>query len=487
MKYSIVVPTYNHCDDLLRPCLESVFQYSHMRDIELIISANGCFDNTREYLTELQKSFHTLGMEDHFKVIWNDKPLGFSKAVNVGIQATSQDLVLLLSNDVRLLPQPKNNWLERLRAPFDEKETCGITCTNKMHSEHAGRAFAIFFCVMIHKRVFDTIGLLNESYGVGSGEDIEFSIETELAGFDVVEVAENHMDHNLKMWISDFPLFHKGEGTVHDTNLVKNWEKIFTTNMLRVAKKYNPLWLQTHEHLLPKEILAELSVPHENLGIAKTLNFPLYRDIFEANCYAVDLNEFTDHVVVDVGAHVGMFSLFSLQRGAKSVVAIEAHPETFRVYLGPVVKNISNIKALNLAMLDSDLASVGIEGHDVSARTMRGSREGAQVMTVSLATLLEKERLRDEKLVLKLNVEGDEFDILLSTPCATLKLFSSIFVETHNNKNTNPKYQNREVIQQHLEGCGFKKIRETPLLWFGSDGTTHETGIWNEKYIRVAQ
>ena len=52
-KYSIVIPTYNNRDKYLVPCLESVFRYTDEDDIELIVSANGCTDDTLEYLTEL--------------------------------------------------------------------------------------------------------------------------------------------------------------------------------------------------------------------------------------------------------------------------------------------------------------------------------------------------------------------------------------------------------------------------------------------------
>ena len=44
---------------------------------------------------------------------------------------------------------------------------------------------------MIHRKVFDKIGLLNEEYGVGGGEDTEFCIEAEKAGFEVVEETDN--------------------------------------------------------------------------------------------------------------------------------------------------------------------------------------------------------------------------------------------------------------------------------------------------------
>ena len=49
MKYSIVIPTYNNCDKYLKPCIDSIVKYTEMTDIELVISANGCTDNTKCY------------------------------------------------------------------------------------------------------------------------------------------------------------------------------------------------------------------------------------------------------------------------------------------------------------------------------------------------------------------------------------------------------------------------------------------------------
>jgi glycosyltransferase involved in cell wall biosynthesis len=65
MKYSVVIPTYNHCDDLLKPCIESIFKYTNLADIELIISANGCKDNTSQYLDELRYKFNQLNLANH--------------------------------------------------------------------------------------------------------------------------------------------------------------------------------------------------------------------------------------------------------------------------------------------------------------------------------------------------------------------------------------------------------------------------------------
>ena len=487
MKYSIVVPTYNHCDDLLKPCLESVFQWSHMADIELIISANGCFDNTQNYLGKLQEHFNALGMQRHFKVIWNNNPLGFSRAVNEGIRAATCDKIILLSNDVLLQSQPKNNWLDRLAAPFDERPNCGITCSVKMHSEHAGRPFAIFYCVMIHRRVFDKIGLLNESYGVGSGEDIEFSIETELAGFEVLEVSKNHMDHNLKMWISDFPLYHKGEGTVHDPALVQNWDKIFATNMVRVAKKYNPSWIESNRHRIPPDVLAVVDSPvsPQDLDFLKKLNPALYDEIFGINCYGVQQNELKNKTVLDIGAHMGTFSVYSLVQGASKVIAVEANKNNFSKGLVPAVKNLPQIKPIHRALTDVDGAMMGIEDNDNNSQLTNPSSGMQLVETISLKSLLHEEKIEGNELVMKMDIEGSEFDVLLNSDRDTLRRFELIYIEVHNDTNPNPSYRDISLIKSHMESAGFERTFELPLLWFGFDGVTKLTGVWNEKYKRI--
>lgn len=244
MKYSVVIPTYNHCDDLLRPCIDSILKYTDITTIELIVSANGCVDNTFEYLGQLKARYNNLGLSENFKIVWNNEPLGYSRACNAGIEVATTDLIVLLNNDTILLEQHQNRWLAQLEMPFVQNQKCGISCLIKSESEPAGHDFAIFFCVMIHRKVFDKIGLLSLDYGAGGGEDTEFSIECERAGFEVLECVQKAWNGSVGMYSGDFPIYHKGEGTVHDKNLVPEWDDIFLTNSLTLARKYNPRWYQ---------------------------------------------------------------------------------------------------------------------------------------------------------------------------------------------------------------------------------------------------
>ena len=233
MKYSIVIPTYNNCEKYLKPCIDSIIKYTDMTDVELVVSANGCTDNTFEYLRYLKTAI------PHLVVAWDADPLGYSKATNIGIKLCTADKIILLNNDTVLLDQVKNYWIDLFDQPFKNPK-CGISCIIKGMSEPAGRDFAVFFCVMIHRKVFDKIGLLNEEYGVGGGEDTEFCIEAEKAGFEVIEVLNKTWEGF--QYVGGFPIYHKGEGTMHDPDLVQGWDNIFLRNSLKLAKKYNYDW-----------------------------------------------------------------------------------------------------------------------------------------------------------------------------------------------------------------------------------------------------
>ena len=214
MEYSIVIPTYNHCEKYLKPCIESIAKWTDMDKVELIISANGCTDNTWEYLSYLATVLK-------FKLVWNKEPLGYPKAVNEGLKVATCNKIVLLNNDTVLLDQPKNSWLERL----DGHDISGVLVN---YSPETKQKFAVFFCAMIDRRVFSHVGLLNEEYGTGGGEDIEFCAKAQELGFEVHDEGGR----------GDFPIYHVGEGTVHDTDLVADYNTTFFDNMKKLAAKY---------------------------------------------------------------------------------------------------------------------------------------------------------------------------------------------------------------------------------------------------------
>lgn len=225
MKISIVIATFNHLDDLLKPCCEALRQYCTLEDTEVIIVANGCTDGTRKYVESLGAPF---------KLLWFDEPQGFARANNRGIIMSQGDYVMLLNNDAFLLPQVKNTLLNMLLEPLAD-ESVGITGPLMNIDPNSSREFMVFFCVMIRRTLFAKLGLLDEAFSVGAGEDIDFCIRAVDAGYKMTVVG--NISHHLPgMAIGSAPIYHKGEATVGE---LPEWQEIFDTNSNILRDKYN--------------------------------------------------------------------------------------------------------------------------------------------------------------------------------------------------------------------------------------------------------
>ena len=47
-KYSVVIPTYNHCEKYLKPCIDSIIKYTEMADIESVSYTHLTLPTNRE-------------------------------------------------------------------------------------------------------------------------------------------------------------------------------------------------------------------------------------------------------------------------------------------------------------------------------------------------------------------------------------------------------------------------------------------------------
>jgi len=224
-RVSIIIPTLNHLDDCLKPCIESIKKYCNLENKEILIVANGCTDGTREYIE---------GLGEPFKLLWFDNPLGYSKANNEAIKVATGDYILLLNNDTQLLEQQKDTMINMLLDPFRLNSKVGITGPLKSLSPLIMREFIIFFCAMIKKEVFDKIGLLDESFGKGAGEDTDFCIKAEDAGYEIA-IAGEMTGRDTSAVIGSVPIWHKGEATVHEFN---DWDEHFENNTKMLVERY---------------------------------------------------------------------------------------------------------------------------------------------------------------------------------------------------------------------------------------------------------
>lgn len=227
---SIVIPTYNHLEDCLIPCIESIKKYTDLSGVEIIVVANGCTDKTWDYICSEEAISHH---------IWVNNPVGFPKAVNLGIERSSGEYVVILNNDVVLLEQEKNTWLDILRKPFRDYRV-GVTGP-MMVSNVPGvdRKFLIFFCAMISREVIDKIGVLDEEFSPGFGEDCDFCWRAEDAGFKLVQVPDSSgYEPSANFRVGNFPIYHRGHVTFKDYGPETERSAIFSRNLLRLKEIY---------------------------------------------------------------------------------------------------------------------------------------------------------------------------------------------------------------------------------------------------------
>jgi hypothetical protein len=72
-----------------------------------------------------------------------------------------------------------------------------------------------FWCVMMRRDLFDEIGLLDEIFSPGMGEDGDFCIRAALKGHPLIQVPQDgvHKFKQEKQPPSMFPMMHRGSGT----------------------------------------------------------------------------------------------------------------------------------------------------------------------------------------------------------------------------------------------------------------------------------
>ncbi|MBN1649553.1 MAG: FkbM family methyltransferase [Spirochaetales bacterium] len=172
--------------------------------------------------------------------------------------------------------------------------------------------------------------------------------------------------------------------------------------------------------------------------------------IWEEECYTSVYHVRKDDVVIDIGANIGIFTLYALAKGAY-VYAIEPNPAAFEILQRNIAENnfTDNARLFGFAISDSNgfadlqipasekiysLGSTTISNEIKSDMEKRQEIEfrSLRVETVSINSFLEKHVQEDKQTdFLKMDCEGAEFPILESLDKEHAKRINHIVMETH--------------------------------------------------------
>jgi len=206
---SIIIPVYNGLK-FTKICLQSILHHT-LYPYEVIVVDNGSTDGTVEFLKR----------QSEVKLIENRVNLGFPAACNQGIAASQSPYVLLLNNDVIVT----ENWLWRMFQGFFAYKDAGLIGprandsagfqqikspkleTMEQIDNFAAKIKSIAprqfretdflsgFALLIDRRVIDTVGGLDERFGIGNYEDQDFCRRARAAGFKLLVANEVFIYH----------------------------------------------------------------------------------------------------------------------------------------------------------------------------------------------------------------------------------------------------------------------------------------------------
>lgn len=200
-RFDVVIPTWNLSATTLA-CLRSLSRTRGAEHLRVIWVDNGSDDFHRleveRYLVHLRESARF----DYAPILLREN-LGFVKATNVGIAASSAPFVALMNNDVEV----PEDWLEKFCATMEERSIgmVGPLTDNPLQWQgqaHARRmppnpgrdgyrtlawdgAMLAFFCVAIRREVILDVGYLSERFGVGLGDDDDYCARARARGWNI--------------------------------------------------------------------------------------------------------------------------------------------------------------------------------------------------------------------------------------------------------------------------------------------------------------
>ncbi len=197
----------------------------------------------------------------------------------------------------------------------------------------------------------------------------------------------------------------------------------------------------------------------------------VYNEIFVQNVYGLSREEMTNTAVLDIGGQYGFFALFSAENGAKQIISVEPNFQN----LGRYLVNTANIntKVICAAAYSKNIITT-IDNESGRSKLKNGNQLVATVTFNELFNLLDT----NLNLILKVDIEGSEYELLYNVPPELLRKFKIIVMETHNHIYKEPPYlreDDSEKLKNYIAGLGFN-AHTLGFGWFTENTTNIPPG-----------
>lgn len=211
----------------------------------------------------------------------------------------------------------------------------------------------------------------------------------------------------------------------------------------------------------------------------RSANPGVFQEVITNNGYALEKGCFRGAVVVDVGAHIGTFTHMANTLGeAQFVLSIEPNKKSFSV-LHDLFLDTPGVLVRHAAMsYDTEPVSISDDDNVSSIGT------GTVVDAITLQQAIGMCSFwKSGRAILKMDIEGSEYDVLWSASRKDLQFFDSIYLETHIDAEHN------SAMNLYLQKMGFKLTRQYQmfrwdLLPDGTQTNWQPLNAWVSKFDR---
>ena len=246
-----------------------------------------------------------------------------------------------------------------------------------------------------------------------------------------------------------FPLIQKSFLIIKCIKQIKNWQ-IPVLSYLGIINSLKIVILKNNTKCI---------IRNKNDTIAFLENF-----ILEANTSHEIFKIMEKDTVVDIGAHVGYFTLYAANLAKKGkIISYEPSKKSFSILEKNIkINNFSNIKLENVAVSKTHgKALLHTDDHDEISNSLYNLNKKSKVYEVETNTLEEiflKNKL-DSIDFLKIDCEGAEYEILMNASSLDLDKIKKMSIEIHEKLVPYSK----EVIIEKLVKHGFNVKLETDI------------------------
>jgi FkbM family methyltransferase len=193
------------------------------------------------------------------------------------------------------------------------------------------------------------------------------------------------------------------------------------------------------------------------------------------------------NIVIDIGANIGVFSLYAAQNGAKKVYAFEPNGSAYDVLERNVAANklCDVIFPYRFAVTDIDNSTVRFPlmsspyNQIESENAINGDFE--EVRTITLAGILDKNRI-DSVDFLKIDCEGGEYEIFFGLEASVFLKVKEIRMEYHTGPN--------DKLIRCFGNFNFRIVhfsRDSRMLWVRRSLLPYQVFSESPEYGRVIQ